>query len=97
MVLELTPGHTGPLLKQGATIPVQQTLPNVNTDEILASLDADTRDYLRLLVNAGGEGLRGQGPALSATLPALRAHRARPRPLHQPALPAPREPEARGA
>jgi phospholipid/cholesterol/gamma-HCH transport system substrate-binding protein len=68
MVLELTPGHTGPLLKQGDTIPVQQTLPNVNTDEILASLDADTRDYLRLLVNAGGEGLRGQGPALSATL-----------------------------
>jgi phospholipid/cholesterol/gamma-HCH transport system substrate-binding protein len=68
MVLELSPGHQGPLLKPGATIPVDQTLPNVNTDEILAALDADTRNYLQLLVNAGGEGLRNQGPALSAAL-----------------------------
>ena len=35
--------------REGYTIPVSQTLPNVNLDEILAALDADTRDYLQLL------------------------------------------------
>ena len=33
--------------RTGFTIPVTQTLPNVNLDEILSALDADTRDYLR--------------------------------------------------
>ena len=68
MIAELSPGSPGtPRLKEGATIPIRQTLPNVNPDEILASLDRDTRDYLRLLLGSGAEGLRGQGPALSAT------------------------------
>ena len=41
----------------------RQTLPDVNLDEILASLDADTRDYLQLLLNDGGAGPRQrQGP-----------------------------------
>ena len=38
-------------------IPVSQTLPDVNLDEILASLDADTRDYLLLLSTTAREGL----------------------------------------
>jgi phospholipid/cholesterol/gamma-HCH transport system substrate-binding protein len=33
----------------------------VNLDEILANLDRDTRDYLRLLVAGGGEGLKDNG------------------------------------
>lgn len=45
-------------------IPVAQTRPNVNVDEILAGLDGDTRDYLKLLVNAGGEGLKGRSDQL---------------------------------
>ena len=38
-------------------IPISQTLPDVNLDEILAALDVDTRDYLLLLLNDGAEGL----------------------------------------
>jgi phospholipid/cholesterol/gamma-HCH transport system substrate-binding protein len=43
-------------------------LPNVNFDEILSSLDADTRDYLQLLLGGAGQGLDGQGRQLSASL-----------------------------
>jgi phospholipid/cholesterol/gamma-HCH transport system substrate-binding protein len=69
MVIELSPGHrTAGAAPKGYTIPVDQTLPNVNFDEILASLDADTRDYLRLLLGGAGEGVGGQGRELSATL-----------------------------
>src|SRR5204862_5095054 len=37
------------------TIPVSNTLPDVNPDEVFASLDSDTRDYLKILLAAGGE------------------------------------------
>jgi phospholipid/cholesterol/gamma-HCH transport system substrate-binding protein len=69
MIVELTPGtRTKRELDPGKdTIPVSQTLPNVNADEFLAALDGDTRDYLKLLVQGGGEGLGGNGKALSAT------------------------------
>jgi phospholipid/cholesterol/gamma-HCH transport system substrate-binding protein len=60
MVVELTPGsRKAGALPEGGRIPVSETMPDVNFDEILASLDADTRDYLRLLVGGGAEGLRG--------------------------------------
>ena len=32
--------------------------PDINADEFLAQLDGDTRDYLRILLNAGGEAFR---------------------------------------
>jgi phospholipid/cholesterol/gamma-HCH transport system substrate-binding protein len=69
MVAELTPGHrsAGPL-HDGDRIPVSQTLPDVNLDEILSSLDADTRDYLRLLLGDGGQALEGNGRALAQTI-----------------------------
>jgi phospholipid/cholesterol/gamma-HCH transport system substrate-binding protein len=72
MVLELDPGsrNAGPAPK-GYAIPVDQTLPNVNFDEILSSLDGDTRDYLQLLLGGAGEGLGGQGKQLSASLKRL--------------------------
>jgi phospholipid/cholesterol/gamma-HCH transport system substrate-binding protein len=35
-------------------IPLANTKPDVNPDEILANLDRDARDYLRILLNAGG-------------------------------------------
>jgi len=51
MVAELTPGtKAAGRLPEGGRIPVSQTLPDVNLDEILATLDADTRDYLLLLL-----------------------------------------------
>lgn len=58
MVAELTPGTPAAgRLEEGGVIPISQTLPDVNLDEILSSLDADTRDYLLLLLNDGAEGL----------------------------------------
>jgi phospholipid/cholesterol/gamma-HCH transport system substrate-binding protein len=71
MVAELTPGTkaTGPLPENGV-IPVSQTLPDVNLDEILSSLDTDTRDYLQLLLNDGAQGLGGpvKGRELAAAI-----------------------------
>jgi len=58
MVAELTPGHKrAGRLPDGGTIPISQTLPDVNLDEILSALDSDTRDYLLLLLNDGAQGL----------------------------------------
>ncbi|MGI8428523.1 MAG: MlaD family protein [Solirubrobacteraceae bacterium] len=62
MFIELSPGsRSAPLARPGWTIPVSNTLPDVNVDEILHSLDSDTRTYLDLLVNGAGQGLKGQG------------------------------------
>ena len=69
MVAELTPGtEAAGELVEGQRIPASQTLPDVNLDEILASLDADTRDYLKLLLGDGAEALRGNGRELAQTL-----------------------------
>lgn len=66
MVIEMDPGTPGtPSVPDGFTIPVSQTRPDVNLDEILSNLDRDTRDYLRLLVAGGGEALRNNGPNFS--------------------------------
>jgi phospholipid/cholesterol/gamma-HCH transport system substrate-binding protein len=69
MVAELTPGtpEAGEL-NEGERIPASQTLPDVNLDEILASLDADTRDYLKLLLGDGATALRGNGRELAQTI-----------------------------
>jgi phospholipid/cholesterol/gamma-HCH transport system substrate-binding protein len=62
MFIELQPGSkSAPVAKQGFTLPVSNTLPDIDTDEILSSLDGDTRNYLQLLVNGAGQGLKGQG------------------------------------
>jgi phospholipid/cholesterol/gamma-HCH transport system substrate-binding protein len=55
MFLALDPGtaQAGDL-PEGGYVRVANTLPDVNADEILAELDTDTRDYLRILLNAGG-------------------------------------------
>jgi phospholipid/cholesterol/gamma-HCH transport system substrate-binding protein len=68
MTMELDPGTNGEPIEEGSTISLSQTKPNVNPDQILASLDGDTRDYLQLLLAAGGEGLGGRGKELSAAL-----------------------------
>src|SRR3954454_22387096 len=60
MAAELEPGTpSAGRMKENGVIPVGQTLPDVNLDEILASLDADTRDYLTVLVGGDAKGLRG--------------------------------------
>jgi phospholipid/cholesterol/gamma-HCH transport system substrate-binding protein len=49
------------VLRHGDRLPVWNTLPHVNPDEILSALDTDTRDYLATVATAGGQGLRGRG------------------------------------
>ncbi|MGA9856925.1 MAG: MlaD family protein [Solirubrobacteraceae bacterium] len=62
MFVELNPGSKpAPVAQPGWTMPVSNTLPDVNVDEILSSLDGDSRSYLQLLVNGAGYGLRGKG------------------------------------
>jgi phospholipid/cholesterol/gamma-HCH transport system substrate-binding protein len=65
MFIELNPGsHDAPTAREGWTLPIRNTLPDVNPDEIYGALDADTRDYLKLLVNGGGAGLQARGDEL---------------------------------
>ncbi len=69
MFVELNPGTArAKVAEEGFTLPISSTLPDVNPDEILSALDADTRDYLKLLVNGAGEGLEGRGEDLRAVL-----------------------------
>jgi phospholipid/cholesterol/gamma-HCH transport system substrate-binding protein len=65
MFIELDPGsEPAPVAEPGFTIPVANTAPDVNLDEILAMLDDDTRDYLKLLVGGAARGLDGRGEDL---------------------------------
>jgi phospholipid/cholesterol/gamma-HCH transport system substrate-binding protein len=59
MVLEVDPGTSGQPVEEGFTVPLASTLPNVNPDEVLAALDADTQAFLKLLLAGGGEALGG--------------------------------------
>ena len=62
MFLEVNPGsNSTPVAKANWTIPIRNTLPDINPDEIFSVLDSDTRDYLKLLVNGAGRGLQGRG------------------------------------
>src|SRR5437764_8169021 len=74
MAIEMDPGRPDPSLPDhgklhdGNTLPIENTRPNVNPDEVLASLDSDTRRYLEAFVNAGGPGLAGRGADLRRVL-----------------------------
>jgi phospholipid/cholesterol/gamma-HCH transport system substrate-binding protein len=69
MVAELTPGtKDAGELEEGDRIPIGQTSPDVNLDEILSVLDGDTRSYLQLLLSDAARGLEGNGRALANTI-----------------------------
>jgi phospholipid/cholesterol/gamma-HCH transport system substrate-binding protein len=69
MFVDLQPGSPrAPLAKSGFTVPISNTLPDVNPDEVYGALDSDTRDYLKLLVDGAGRGLSGQGSNLREVL-----------------------------
>jgi len=77
MFLELDPGtnydpnSNDDEFQNGGTIPVANTAPDTNVDQILAALDGDTRAYLRLLLVGGGQGLNGRGKDLGKLLGSL--------------------------
>src|SRR4051795_1747762 len=61
MIVEMDPGtRAAGRLPGGGTIPVQNTAPDINLDETLSVLDTDTRTYLQILVNGGGQALSGK-------------------------------------
>jgi phospholipid/cholesterol/gamma-HCH transport system substrate-binding protein len=65
MFVDLQPGSDkAPVAKENWTLPIAATAPDVNLDEVLAELDGDSRDYLKLLISDLGRGLQGRGPDL---------------------------------
>lgn len=74
MSIDLDPGPPGAPSIGDAVIPVRQTQANVNVDEVLSGLDADTRAYAQTMLASFGHGLGGEGAnlrrALKATSPA---------------------------
>ena len=65
MVVEVTPGTAPGHLEAGDNIPLAQTESNTNLDAFLATLDADTRQYIQLLLAGGAEGIGSRGRQLS--------------------------------
>jgi phospholipid/cholesterol/gamma-HCH transport system substrate-binding protein len=72
MFFQLDPGsRSAGEVEEGATLPVQNTAPDINLEEILDALDADTQAYLRLLLVGAGKGLEGRGRDLGEVLGSL--------------------------
>ena len=65
MVVEVDPGSGKGHIEDGDNFPLAQTEPNTNLDAFLATLDADTRQYIQLLVAGGAQGIGGRGRQLS--------------------------------
>jgi phospholipid/cholesterol/gamma-HCH transport system substrate-binding protein len=69
ITIEVNPGTpSAGKLHSGEVIPQAQTAANIDFDEFLAGLDAETRSYLQELLAGLGIGLKGNGRALSAAL-----------------------------
>jgi phospholipid/cholesterol/gamma-HCH transport system substrate-binding protein len=68
MIVEIEPGTEKGHVKDGAHFTLTQTEPNTNLDAFLATLDADTRQYIQLLVAGGAQGIGGRGKQLSNAL-----------------------------
>jgi phospholipid/cholesterol/gamma-HCH transport system substrate-binding protein len=68
MTIEVDPGTGDQTVQEGSTLPLANSQPNVQPDQILASLDGDTRSFLQLLLQAAGRGLGNNGRQLSAGL-----------------------------
>lgn len=61
MIVEIDPGEAPGGAEDGDHFTLGQTQPNTNLDAFLATLDADTRQYLQLLVAGGAQGIGGRG------------------------------------
>jgi phospholipid/cholesterol/gamma-HCH transport system substrate-binding protein len=70
MIIAIDPGKGHGELQDGSTISLANARSNINPDQVLATLDGDTRTYLQMLLQAGAEGIgsRKQGLQLSAGL-----------------------------
>jgi phospholipid/cholesterol/gamma-HCH transport system substrate-binding protein len=91
MYLALDPGTASAgALPEGGTLGIASTQPDIDVDQILSSLDADTRTYLLLLLSGGAQAFNGKGATASspsaATAAALAADFKRFAPLDRSAL-----------
>ena len=90
MVIDVDPGTSNQDIEEGSTVPLASTQPNVNPDEILAGLDADTQSFLKLLLASGAEALDPRAPSRREALRRPAPARAlRPRHLPGSAAPSP--------
>ena len=65
MIVEIEPGTAKGQVEDGDHFTLAQTEPNSNLDAFLSTLDADTRQYIQLLVAGGAQGIGGRGKQLS--------------------------------
>jgi len=73
MQVELYPGHPQAGAAPGSfTIPVARTAPPVDSDELTAALDTDTRRYFQVLVNGVDKGLDGRSADVQALIRSLK-------------------------
>jgi virulence factor Mce-like protein len=68
---EVDPGHRNDPLPKGGVIGESRTSVPVELDDVLNTLDADTRTRLGILVSELGRGLAGRGQDLSSVLAVL--------------------------
>ena len=62
MYLALDPGTpSAGRIPNGGSLTAAETAPDIDVDQILDSLDADTRNYLLLLLSGGSEAFGGRG------------------------------------
>jgi len=72
MFFDMDPGtESAGAIEEGGTVPLENTAPDVNLDELLQALDGDTQAYLRLLLVGAGQGLDGRGRDLGKVLGSL--------------------------
>jgi phospholipid/cholesterol/gamma-HCH transport system substrate-binding protein len=65
MTIEVDPGRKGEPVEAGHNFPLSRTEPSIQFEAFLATLDADTRQYLQLLIAGGAQGIGGRGRQLS--------------------------------
>jgi phospholipid/cholesterol/gamma-HCH transport system substrate-binding protein len=65
MTIEIDPGSRGKPVEDGYRFPLSRTEPSIQFEAFLSTLDADTQQYLQLLVAGGAQGIGGRGRQLS--------------------------------
>jgi virulence factor Mce-like protein len=67
--VDLNPGSpSAPKLPSGGTLPIQQASAPVQFDQVLGSLQADTRHNLQILLEQYGKGVKVGGPAYNRSV-----------------------------
>jgi phospholipid/cholesterol/gamma-HCH transport system substrate-binding protein len=68
MIVAIEPGTGKGEVEDGHRFPLSQTEPNIQLEALWNSLDADTRQYIQLLVAGGAQGIGGRGVQLGNAL-----------------------------